>query len=211
MNRLCWWLVDLVSRGLEPDECDAVRGDLTESGETAGQALWQILGLFVRRQAALWLYWRPWLAVSFAVPLGILFCIVSRWLAYSSAIYLWVYTNYWSPTVVENAAYRHDIFQYVFSFLLDYGVLAGVAWSSALALGFLSRRSLPLNCAISVMFVGDCLVAAPRHSVNAAVFEHAFYRILVPLLLQTFLVLFPSLWGMRQGLRLVNRLKENHT
>ena len=39
MIRLWWWLVDIVSQGLEPDERDAVRGDLAECGETGGQAL----------------------------------------------------------------------------------------------------------------------------------------------------------------------------
>jgi hypothetical protein len=33
-----WRLVDLVSRMLEPDERDAVRGDFAESRETGGQA-----------------------------------------------------------------------------------------------------------------------------------------------------------------------------
>jgi len=56
-----WWVVDIVSRLLEPDEREAVRGDLTESGARGGQALRDVLGLVVRRQAALWSDWRPWL------------------------------------------------------------------------------------------------------------------------------------------------------
>src|SRR5205823_12219606 len=44
-----------------PDERVAVRGDFAESGETGGQALHDVLGLVVRRQAALWQGWRPWL------------------------------------------------------------------------------------------------------------------------------------------------------
>ena len=36
MTRLCWWLVETVSRVLEPDERNAVRGDFAESGETGG-------------------------------------------------------------------------------------------------------------------------------------------------------------------------------
>lgn len=64
MTRICWWLVDVVSQLLEPNERDAVRGDLAESGETGGQALRGLLGLVVRRQAALWKDWRPWLALA---------------------------------------------------------------------------------------------------------------------------------------------------
>jgi hypothetical protein len=47
---------------LDSDERLAVRGDLEESGETGLQAVWDVLGLVVRRQAALWKDWRPWLA-----------------------------------------------------------------------------------------------------------------------------------------------------
>jgi hypothetical protein len=71
MTRLCWWLVDIASRILEPDERDAVQGDFAESGETGGQALRGLLGLLIRRHAALWKDWRPWLAlVSLLAPMA---------------------------------------------------------------------------------------------------------------------------------------------
>jgi hypothetical protein len=53
MSRICWWMVDAASRLLEPDERDAVRGDFAESDATGGQALHELLGLIVGRQAAL--------------------------------------------------------------------------------------------------------------------------------------------------------------
>ncbi|MBZ5634636.1 MAG: hypothetical protein LAO55_16045 [Acidobacteriia bacterium] len=60
-----------MSRMLEPDEREASRGDLAESGEHGGQALLGLVGLVVRRQAALWKDWRPWLAlVGLVIPLG---------------------------------------------------------------------------------------------------------------------------------------------
>ena len=78
MTRICWWLVDLVSRMLEPDERDAVRGDFTESGENGVQALGDVVGLVVRRQAALWNDWRPWAVLGgLIIPLGMLLSIVS--------------------------------------------------------------------------------------------------------------------------------------
>jgi hypothetical protein len=49
MIRSCWWLVDIVSRLLEADERDAVRGDLAESNASAPQALRDVLGVLVRR------------------------------------------------------------------------------------------------------------------------------------------------------------------
>ena len=72
MSRICWWLVDVVSRALTADERDVVLGDFAESGETGGQALRAVLGLVVRRQAAMYRDWWPWLAsIGLAVPLGI--------------------------------------------------------------------------------------------------------------------------------------------
>jgi len=138
--------VDLVSRGLDPDERDAVRGDLVESGDPGGRALYQVLGLVVRRQAAVWMHWRPWLIlVLITGPLAIKFSVFSKWLAFQSAIYLWLYTNYWTPTILEEAAYRHDFFRFVFTTPLDYVVLAGGAWISGFLLAFISRRSLVGN------------------------------------------------------------------
>jgi hypothetical protein len=185
MIRACWWFVNIVLQGLEPDERDAVRGDLAECGETAGQAVCQVLGLFVRRQAALWINWRPWVGLLFlAVPLGIVFSVVSKLLAYGSAIYLWLYTNYWTPTILGNAASRHDFLRYVGSTLLNYGMIAGAAWICGFALGFVCCRSLPLNAVLFGVIqyvpwipVWMLYTLRPRRSVpdpNAVAFEHAF-------------------------------------
>jgi hypothetical protein len=58
---------------LEHDEREAVCGDFAESGETGWRALRNLLGLIVRRQAALWKGWQPWLTIVGLVgPLGML-------------------------------------------------------------------------------------------------------------------------------------------
>jgi hypothetical protein len=88
MTRVCWRLVDILSLMLHPDECDVVRGDLAESGAAGSQALRDVLGLVVRRQAAPWMHWRPWLTlVSLVVPLGMLLSVTSRGTADGSAVY----------------------------------------------------------------------------------------------------------------------------
>jgi hypothetical protein len=62
-------LFDLVSHLLKRDERDAVQGDLLESGESPWQSLLAVLGLVIRREAALWTNWRPWLAAfGLALP-----------------------------------------------------------------------------------------------------------------------------------------------
>ena len=86
MTRIGWWFVDRVSRMLEPGERDAVLGDFAESGLTAAPALRDLLGLIIRRQAALWKDWRPWLALLLVVaPFGILLSLICRSLAEGSA------------------------------------------------------------------------------------------------------------------------------
>src|SRR5450755_1012275 len=89
MTRICWRMVDISSRMLEPDEREAVRGDLAESGATGNQALRDVLGLVIRRQATLWTDWRPWLTlVGLVLPLGMLLSIVSKSTADGTAVYI---------------------------------------------------------------------------------------------------------------------------
>ena len=64
LTRCCWSLVELVSCLLDPPERDAVRGDLAECGAGACRTLGEVIGLVVRRQAAHWVDWRPWLSQS---------------------------------------------------------------------------------------------------------------------------------------------------
>lgn len=63
MTRIGWWLVDVLSRMLDADERQAVRGDLAESGESVIRAIRDVLDLIVRRQIGLWAGWQPWLAL----------------------------------------------------------------------------------------------------------------------------------------------------
>src|SRR5579885_3526481 len=71
-------LLERVARLLESEERDAVLGDLLEAGEGAARGLIEILGLFIRRQAALWQDWRPWLAAfGVALPATLLLMGVS--------------------------------------------------------------------------------------------------------------------------------------
>lgn len=216
MKQLRWWLIDLLSQTLEVDERDAVYGDLTESGETGGQALRDVLGLVVRRQAAVWIDWRPWTALlALVVPTGLLLFAVSARMADSNAIYLWLYANNWDSSLLSNAAFRRDFFHYALLFFLQYLALACWSWSSGFVLGCISRRTILVNGILFsfILFCGE-FIGIPRYlghwislyrardlHNNAAVFALTFYRITFPLAVHVLLVLAPALWGIRQGLR----------
>jgi hypothetical protein len=206
MTRICWWLVDIVSRMLEPAERDAVRGDFAELGETSGQALRDVLGLVVRRQAALWKDWRPWLAlVGLVAPLSMLLSLVSRRTADGSAIYVWLYANNWDWFLLGNAGLRHLFAGFGASIFMSYLNLICWSWTSGFMLGSLSRRTIRVNGALFglALLLGE-LLGAPQHhnSLHTAVFSLTFYNVMFPLIVQAVLVLLPSLWGMHQGVRL---------
>lgn len=216
MNRFFWWLADLVSRTLDTDEREAVRGDLAESGETGGRAFMDVLGLVLRRQSALWTNWRPWLVLAgLVLPVGVLLCWISRGSADGSAIYLWLYVNYWEPSFLTNPSLRHDLVLQAVAIMAGYFTLFCWSWSSGFLVGSVSRRRLPLLSVLFVLFVlfGGYMGEPPRHfgralfhrardfSNHSAVFEPVFFRVLFPVILQFALVLSPSVWGMVQAER----------
>ena len=202
MNRL----VDIISRMLEPDEREAVRGDLEESGATGGQALGDVLGLIARRQAGLWQDWRLWLTLlSLVIPLGVLLSQAVRGLAENSAIYSWMYVNNWTVRYLDNAGFRMEFFEDVLSFILQYLTLMFLSWTVGFVLGSLSRRAVWINgAAFCAVLLGEVAAGPPRHyGVNAAAFAVGFYRVVLPLILGMVLILIPALWGIYKGAQLV--------
>jgi len=60
MTGIGWPLVELASKLFDRDERETVVGDLLEANETTWQALLNVLGLVLRRQALLWKQLSPW-------------------------------------------------------------------------------------------------------------------------------------------------------
>jgi peroxiredoxin len=199
---------------LAPGERDAVRGDLAERGATGAKAVGDVLGLVVRRQAALWKDWRPWVAlVALAIPLSALLTLYSRRLADASAIYIWLYANNWDWSLPAIPAYRHELAGYFGMVLLANLTLPCWSWNTGVALGFLSRRAIAVTGALFCVMLPIGLfgpLGVFGHSLtfttgrdfqaNAAVFAVAFYRVAFPAIVQAVLVLLPAIAGMRQGL-----------
>jgi peroxiredoxin len=217
MTRISWRLVEALSRMLAPDERDAVRGDLAERSSTGVQALGDVFGLVVRRQAALWRDWRPWLAlVALVLPLGPILTLASRRTADGSAIFIWMYANNWDYALFGNSAFAYDFARACAGVLTTWLALICWSWTNGLTIGFLSRRAIAVNgglfCLLLLLME---LPGAPLHlaylpvlsrgrdfSGNAAVFSLAFYRVAFPLIVQAALVFLPALCGMRHGLRM---------
>lgn len=212
MTKICWRLVDFLSRMLEPAERDVVCGDFTESAETGGQALRDLMGLVIRRQAALWNDWRPWLTLAgLILPLGMLLSIVSTVTAGVSATYIWLYANNWDWALLQNAGFWYVLADSVTPAFMSCLTLVCWSWTAGFVLGSITHRIVPvygvLFC-LALVFGG--LGGAPQYL--AYLFQRpllrdesdpvsalVFYRQILPLIVQAVLVAAPSLLGMRQG------------
>jgi hypothetical protein len=183
MSQFCWWFVGILSRGLEPDERDAVRGDLAESGASGTQAFRDVIGLVVRRQVELWKDWHPWLALAGLVGVaGVLLSEIA--FQFDAEILLQVRT-YWRHgvhfgtglSVGEDAVYLVLLFLALFSW----------SWAGGFLLGALSGRATwiagTLFCLVS--FLGN---TALRGALSMSV-------LMIPFLLA-------AIWGMKRGYRM---------
>jgi hypothetical protein len=195
---------------LESDERDAVRGDFAELGITSAQAVLEVLGLVVRRQAALWTEWGPWLALDgVVIPLGVVLGQLSWSWADGSAIYGFLYVNNWTWTYLESPGARRDLLDMSARVCLNDLALIGWSWTGGFALGSLSRRTVGVTATLFclVVFVGFASssgATARANPFNAAVFSLPFYRVVYPWLVLTALVLLPAGWGMQRSRRSVS-------
>lgn len=202
MTRFCWWLVDRLSRLLEPDEQDAVRGDFAESGETGGRALRDLLGLVVRRQLALWKDWRPWVALFGLVGIAAVFLSqIALRLDAALSVELrtyWVYGVHYETGLTVG----QEIAQLV---CLSLALLLW-SWTSGFVLGSLSGRAIWLTRALFYLVLLDASWARFLLSGHIAFHKARLPLIIlaavVPLRISTFVFLLAAIWGVRRGLRL---------
>jgi len=223
MNQIYWRLVGALAQILEPAEREAVNGDLVETGASGGQALRDVLGLVLRRQAAVWMHWKPWLTlVCLIVPLSMLLSLASRRVADESAVYIWMYAHNWNWDLLKNAGFWYEFAHVAWIVLLEYMTLACLSWTGGFALGSASRRMAQINSVLfCLMLLFGVVLGAPlylayyarylqhvfglhRFAGRDPVLTATFYRIF-PLIVQAVLVVVPSLWGLRQSAALPGR------
>ena len=183
MTGIGWSLVDVVAQLLERDEREAVQGDLAEAGESAWQALLDVLGLVIRRQAELWKNWRPWLAAfGLALPGSLLL------MGFSLSVSR-TYQQFIDPTILKATGLTVGPW---FSLLLCHVfLLIGWSWTGGFVVGSLSRRTVWVSAALSF---SPCLFCLARFRVESL----SRFCLL--------LFLLPAIWGVHRGLR-VARIK----
>jgi hypothetical protein len=178
-------LVDLVARLLPPEEREVVKGDLLEGGESAWQSLLAVVGLVIRREAALWRNWRPWLAAfGLAVPSS--FLLMGFSLSVSHAYQQLVAGPILHATGVT-------IGPGLALFLCNVLLLAAWSWTGGFVVGSVSRRTVWVSAALSF---APCVFCLERFRVES----------LSRLCLLLFLPV--ALWGARRGLQ-VARIKRS--
>jgi hypothetical protein len=176
---LGWRLVNVASGLLEHDEREAVTGDLAEAGENSWQSLLDVLGLVVRRQAALWKNWRPWLA-AFGLALPSSFLLMGFSLSVSQG-----YQQFIGPTLLKATGFAvgPGLLLLVCNVLL----LVGWSWTGGFVVGSLSRKTVRVSAALSFL---PCLFCLARFRVESL----SRFCLL--------LFLLPAVWGACRGLRI---------
>ena len=220
MNRICWWLGDLLSLTLEETQREAVRGDMAESRESGVQALRELVGLVARRQAEIWSDWRPWLTLAWVLfPIGALLSIVSGAIEGASSTYGWLYFHNWDWRLLEYRGFWYILGQSLRSLFGGYVRIACLSWSAGFLLGRKIRcfKSGALGVLFCLMLLLGVLKGAPaywafelheiqrwlrlprvpaqQHPVAAS----AVYQTILPLIIVVIIVALPALFGMQHG------------
>jgi len=194
MMRFGWWLLSVLARALEPAERDVVLGDLAESGEGVGAATRNLLGLIVRRQVGLWLFWRPWLALFGVSCLAGL--SLSR-IVFRLNVDLYKYAAHYATDLTAP--------QEVAFLLCLAGALTVWSWTCGFALGSLSGRAVWLTWSVFYFVVLDSAWA--RFGIVLRMLDslQGTLRLLMaatlPLSIAALLFLFPALFGTFVGVR----------
>ena len=177
---MTWSLIETICRLLEPEERQAVLGDLAESGETGIRALGAVAGLVVRRQLGLWKSWRPWVASLGLLPVLLTFSCVTP------SIVQIIQRYPWKNTPMSQQAI---ILMFCAAALLT----VVLSWTVGFVASSMARRAT--LSAATVLAMGAVWAICQRQAV------HTTPGILFTGLLQLALHLAPFAHGLRCGAR----------
>lgn len=171
-------MLEKAAQLLARDERESVLGDLTEAGVSAWQGVLEVMGLVVRREAALWYDWRPWFAAfGVALPGTLLLLGVSFWVSCT-------YQRLTGAAVIcACGATRQEGFVLLLCHAL---LLIAWAWTGGFVVGSISRRTLWVSAVLALCPCLSCLVRFHETSLS-----RACVLLFVP----------PAILGLRRGLR----------
>lgn len=165
-------LLNLTARMLEPREREVVLGDLAETQSGLLQSVSQVLDLGIRRHAALWADWRPWLTgPGLTLPGSFLLMGVSLSV---------------SQTCLEVADFGASPAGRLAWLTTQMCLLLGWSWTTGFVVGSLSRRTVWASIALCCW---PCFVCLSKFHLQS----------LSPVCLLWFLI--PAGLGVRQGMR----------
>ena len=202
MTRLGGWIVGHLTRLLDEDEREVVRGDLAECYTPTGRALREVLGLGVRRQLEPWCSWRPWfMLAAVVVPIGLLLCHAARSWATNAASDIWIYWRFWDFAYLAVPGWRRDVIEIAVRIVSGCLALIGWSWTCGFVLGRFSRRTVWLTVLMFTLVVffgtfGTNTVGQPR--ANPSVVYHVGFVVL-PRFFRMFLVVLPLAYGAYRG------------
>lgn len=198
---LLWRVACRLSLRLDRDEGAAACGDLVESGASGARALREVAGLVVRRQAEVWLTWRPWAALLTVVaPLGLLLSVASRWFADNAAskLRLYMLTGDWAYFAVPG--WRHDVIAAAVMSVTSLIALAVWSWTTGFVLGRVSRRASGVAALLFALVVAFGTVGSTT-TVRMGSHGSLFVPIAITGIVRVMLVLLPAWRGLQAGCR----------
>jgi hypothetical protein len=137
-----------LSRALDSGEREIVLGDLAELGISDRQAFKGILGLVLRRQLGFWKEWEPWFVfIAIVVPIGPLVATQSMGLNVFPGLVMRLHYGVSYRTGVSSAANLAEI-------CFRASALITWSWTSAFALGALSRKTIRSNGILFFLLCG---------------------------------------------------------
>lgn len=156
------------------DEREAVLGDLIEAGEGAWGAMLAVLGLVLRRQAAAWKSWRPWVA-AFGLSVPCSFLLMGTSVSVAQAL----------QNILASGG--HPLGLSWLAIVPQALLLVGCSWTGGFVVGSVSRRTLWFSTLCCLL---PCLFCISRFRIES----------LSPLCLLIFLL--PGVRGASDALRI---------
>jgi hypothetical protein len=218
-------ITELTAQALDREEREAVLGDLAEAGGSEFQNFRAVAGLVWRRQAMEWRQWRPWIAcLVLILPLGLFLSAVSRFTSQQTSVYLWLYVNNPGWDLLHNRGFWFELGNSTLLVSAVFVKLACWAWAAGFVIGCVTRKIWRSGyfSLVLVLFVGMVCASIylspylewvlrgrfpqdlPPH--DDPVSQIFFYRSLLPIIVQLFIVAVPAMAAMRHGQERVSAL-----